>query len=115
MSESASSSGGPLTSFLERCLVKVEFADLCSEIERLGYVIDYNVHTTKGAAILEIFRQRNINGIQDDIELHDDCEKVETCNEIREEKRLEKKTVSPVKTFTRVLRATGLPIVRSCQ
>ena len=93
---------------------KVEFADLCSEIKRLGYVIDYNVHTTKGAAILEIFRQRNIQGIQDDVELNVDCERVDNCDEIREEKQLEKKTESPAKTFTRVLRATGLPIVRLC-
>ena len=48
-----------LENFLEWCLEKIQFCDLCDEIERLGYGIDHNIHVTKGSAIIELFRQRN--------------------------------------------------------
>lgn len=121
MSESTSPIGGPLSEFLERCAEKVDFADLCLEIEKLGYKIDYDVHKTKGSAILEIFKQRNLKGIQEDVDFVDERHKDEDDSILENEavgtdlkSQIEKKTVSPVKAITRVLRATAVPIVSRC-
>ena len=51
---------GTLSVFLEWCLQGVLFPELCSEMKKLGYSVDFEAHCTKSSAIVELFRQKSL-------------------------------------------------------